>query len=403
MDPDNPPVTLRRSLGPLSMTLYGLGTIVGAGIFVLIGEVIGVSGSAAPAAFVLAAFIAALTGLSYAQLASRHPSSAGEAAYVSAAFARDSLTLVVGLAVALSGMVSAATMAHGFARYLGSLVDLPSTTVILSYLAILGAIATWGIRESAALVGALAISTVLGLLAIVVAVIHGEGQWHWPQAIFQWPGLGNAAWFSGAFLAFYAFIGFEDLANLAEETRDPGRTLGLAIPVSMMLAAALYVLLCITALGALPVQELAASDAPMVRLLEHSGYPGATIVTVLGLLAITNGALAQLIMAARVLYGLSQQRQLPAWLARVHPQRHTPWAATGVATALTMSLTLVGGLVLLAQITSALILLIFTMVNLALLALLRRESRPWWRLLLPLLGAASASALLLLALPQSHG
>lgn len=120
MDPDNPPVTLRRSLGPLSMTLYGLGTIVGAGIFVLIGEVIGVSGSAAPAAFVLAAFIAALTGLSYAQLASRHPSSAGEAAYVSAAFARDSLTLVVGLAVALSGMVSAATMAHGFARYLGS-------------------------------------------------------------------------------------------------------------------------------------------------------------------------------------------------------------------------------------------------------------------------------------------
>jgi amino acid transporter len=384
------------------MTLYGLGTIVGAGIFVLIGEVIGVSGSAAPAAFVLAASIAALTGLSYAQLAARHPRSAGEAAYVNAAFARDSLTLIVGVAVALSGMVSAATMAHGFARYFGSLIELPKPLVTLGYLAALGAVATWGIRESAALVGLLAISTVLGLLAIAVAVISGDGQWHWPQAVFEWPGLGNVAWFSGAFLAFYAFIGFEDLANLAEETHNPGRTLGLAIPLSMILSAGLYVLLCITALGALPAQELAASAAPMVTLLEHSGYPGATIVAVLGLLAITNGALAQLIMAARVLYGLSQQRQLPAWLARVHPQRHTPWAATAVATLLTMSLTMLGGLVFLAQITSALILLIFTMVNLALVAILRKEKRHWWRYLLPLLGAASASGLLLLAVPGGH-
>lgn len=384
------------------MTLYGLGTIVGAGIFVLIGEVIGVSGSAAPAAFVLAASIAALTGLSYAQLAARHPRSAGEAAYVNAAFARDSLTLIIGLAVALSGMVSAATMAHGFARYLSSLIALPAPLVTLGYLAALGAVATWGIRESAALVGLLAISTVVGLLAIVLAVVGGEGHWQWPQAVVQWPGLRNTAWFSGAFLAFYAFIGFEDLANLAEETRHPGRTLGIAIPLSMALSAMLYVLLCITALGALPVQELAASAAPMVTLLEYSGYPGATIVAVLGLLAITNGALAQLIMAARVLYGLSQQRQLPAWLASVHPGRHTPWAATVVATGFTMSLTMIGGLVLLAQLTSALILLIFTMVNLALVALLRQEKRHWGRYLLPLLGAASASGLLLLAVPGGH-
>ena len=385
---------LKRSLGTVSVVIYGIGTIVGAGIFVLLGKVIGIAGAGAPWAFLLSAGIAAITGLSYVELVSRIPRSAGEAAYVDAAFGRRGLTLLVGLAVAASGVVSAATISHGFAGYLRELLPLPATPVALVYALALGIISIIGIRTSAWVIGLIAVSSTLGLVVLGIVVVSQAPQWQLPAATWSpndWQMIGLL---SGAFLAFYAFIGFEDLVNLAEEIDHPGPALRVAIPLSLAFAALLYVGLCLAALGAASVNELSASDAPMALLLDRAGLPGHGVVVLMGMVAITNGALAQLIMASRVIYGLAKQQQLPAVLARVHSRSRTPHWASALVIAICLGLIAYGSLLGLAQATSALVLLVFIAVNVALIRLLHKESAAKWKLCLPLLGAVSCALLL---------
>lgn len=395
--------SLERSLGTLTVVIYGIGTIVGAGIFVLLGKVIGIAGAAAPAAFALAAAVAGLTGLSYAQLVARFPKSAGEAVYVQQAFSKSWLTLAVGLAVAASGMISAATIAHGFAGYFRELLAWPQLWIVVSYLLALGLIAWLGIRESAALIALIAVTSTIGLVVVGVAVVAGAPQWQMPTASYTpgaWSMVGIA---TGAFLAFYAFIGFEDLVNLAEEVKRPGPTLRVAIPLALVVSALLYIGLCIAALGAAPIDELANSEAPIALLLDRAGLPGHTAIVVLGMVAITNGALAQLIMSARVLYGLARQGELPQRFAHIHSGRQTPDFATIVVVLLTIVLAVSGSLLSLARGTSSLLLMVFTLVNLALLRISWRETGFSHQLLLPLLAATSCLGLLLAQLLDSFG
>lgn len=387
---------LQRSLGPFAVTVYGIGTIVGAGIFVLLGKLIGAAGNAAPLAFGLAAVVAGLTGLSYAQLASRLPFSAGEAVYVDTAFGRRWLTLLVGLAVAISGILSSATIAHGFAAYLNVLLPTPPGPTAILYLLILGGIAISGIRETAWVVGVIAISSTLGLIVVGGLIVQGDPDWHWPKLSIS---LDASVWSGillGAFLAFYALIGFEDLVNLAEEMHQPGRTLSIAIPASLAFATVLYVGLAIVALGAAPVEALAATDAPMAFLLDNSGLPGLRIIVVLSIVAITNGALAQLVMSARVLYGLGNRGLLPAPLALINTRTRTPVIASLLVISLVLAAVSSGTLLELARVTSGLVLVVFTLVNLSLLVLnWRAGSRGFTRLFTP--GLAAMACMLLLA------
>jgi basic amino acid/polyamine antiporter, APA family len=381
-------------LGTTSVIAYGIGTIIGAGIFVLLGKIIGIAGAAAPAAFVVAALVAAITAISYGELAARLPVSAGEAAYVDAAFNRGHLTLLVGLTVAGCGILSAATIAHGFAGYLRVLVDWPALPIALLYLAALGAVAALGIREAAWLVALIAITSTIALVLVGVAVVVGADHWRLPETIWQPGAWSFTGLFAGAFLAFYAFIGFEDLVNLAEEIKRPGPTLKLAIPVALAVSGAVYIGLCLAAMGAAPIAELAATEAPIVFLLDKSGIPGQPVVAVLGMVAISNGALAQLIMAARVIYGLSRRQLLPAALGKVHQRTRIPLIATLLVISLTLALIANGTVLGLARMASALILAVFTIVNLALFVMLRREHAKTWQKLLPLFGAVSCLGLL---------
>ncbi len=389
-----PPVKLRRALGTPSVIAYGIGTIIGAGIFVLLGKVIGIAGAAAPMAFVVSALIAAVTATSYAALAARIPLSAGEAAYAAAAFDRRHLTLAVGVTVAACGILSAATIAHGFAGYLRVLVDWPALPIALTYTAMLGVIALQGIRGAAWLIGLIAITSTLGLVLVGVLVVMESPQWQLPATVWSPASWSYIGLFAGAFLAFYAFIGFEDLVNLAEEIKHPGATLRLAIPVALAISAAVYIGLCLAAMGAAPVEALAATEAPIVFLLNQTGLPGQFIVAILGMVAISNGALAQLIMATRVLYGLSRQRLLPPLIGEVHARTQTPHLATLLVLGTTLLLVAGGTVMGLAKLASALILLVFTIVNLALFVLLRRDHAGKRSLALPLLGAVSCLALL---------
>jgi len=371
---------LKRTLGLPAITLYGLGTILGAGIYVVVGEVAGHAGMGAPLSFLLAAFVAGLTGLSFGELVARHPESAGEAAYVQAAFGMPALSAVVGLLITLTGVVSAAAIANGFTGYLRVFVEVPDGVGIVGLLLLLGALAAWGIEESVAVAAVLTLLEVAGLLLVLFVASGSLGTLpaRLPELVptaETLPGVGF-----GAFLAFYAFVGFEDMVNEAEEVRDPGRTLPLAILGALVAATALYAVVALVCVLALTPAELAASDRPLALVYERSTGRSPLLISGISLFAVANGALVQIVMGSRVLYGLAKRGWLPGALAQVNGRTQTPLLATAVVTAAVLVLALLFDLSALAQVTSAVILGVFALVNLALWRIKRDGSRspgPW--------------------------
>jgi len=371
------PVTLKRSLSLTMLVLYGLGTTIGAGIYALIGEIAGVAGYLAPFSFLLAALLAGVTALGFAELAARFPRAAGEALYVREGVGSRTLSTFTGLLVVLAGLVSAAAMINGFVGYLHQFVQTDRAVVIIVVTLTLGAAAAWGIAESVLIASLLTLVEVGGLIWIMVVSSHAaaDSARAWTDAV----SLDIAAWqgaLGAALLAFYAFIGFEDMVNVAEEVRDVRRNLPLAILLTLLISTLLYVLLMLIAVLAVPPGELAASQAPLAYLYQRVTGQPATVISLIGMFAIINGALIQIVMAARVLYGLSVMAQLPTVLGRVSARTRTPLLATFLVTALVLALALTGRLAPLAEMTSVTMLVVFALVNLALWRIKRRDPGP---------------------------
>jgi APA family basic amino acid/polyamine antiporter len=400
------PAELKRSLSLPLLTFYGLGTIIGAGIYVLVAKVAGHAGLYAPLAFLLAAALAAFTGLSYAELSARFPKSAGEAVYVQQGLGRQSLSMLVGLLIVTTGVVSAATVANGFVGYLHVFVPIPDALAITLLALALGTLAVWGIEESVMAATLITLVEIGGLLFIVV--VGGQSLATLPARLPElvppadarvWQGI-----LLGAFLAFYAFIGFEDMVNVAEEVRDPTRVLPRAILLALGGSTVLYLLVALVAVLALPPVELAASSAPLADIyLRTTGKPP-TVISLISMFAIVNGALIQIVMASRVLYGMSRERWLPAWLGRVHPRTRTPLWATVLVTLVILALALWLPLETLARATSLVILVVFALVNLALLRIKRRDPHPagigTYPAWVPLAGAVSSGGFALYQLTE---
>ena len=395
---------LRRvvHLGPL--VLYGVGTMVGAGIYALIGAVAGAAGPLAPLSFVVAAGIAAATAASFAELAARIPSAGGSAAYVQEAFGDERLGRLVGALFVGASVVSAGVLFGAFAGYASSLVALPRPAVLLVLAAALGLLASWGIAQSVAVIAAI---TVLEAGALVVIVVAGllPGSSPPVAAPEAPPGLAGIA--SGAVLAFYAFIGFEDMVTTAEEVHDPRRTVPVALAFALAIAALLYAGTAYVAVTALAPVELAASEAPMALLFETVTPWPEEALRVIALFAIANGALVQILAATRVLYGLGELGTLPRSLARVHPRTRTPLTLTAAVVTTVLLVTLLLPLEDLARITTCLLLVVFTLVNVALLRLRRDPEAPRapFRIPAPVpwLGAASSALFALLSLRDLLG
>jgi len=356
--------TLKRDIGNTLLTLYGLGTILGAGIYVLIGEVARSAGTAAPTAFLLSALMAGATAFSYAELASRLPRSAGEAAYVAEGFRLPAAAIAVGWAVIATGVVSAATMTRGFVGYLDLFVALPPVLVICALVGAVACLAAWGISESLWLAGAVTVIEVAGLL--LVCVVAGDslstlpGRW-----IDLLPNAETASWLgilSGAFIAFYAFIGFEDMVNVAEEVKEPRTTLPRAIITALIVSTVLYIVVAVVAVLSIPTETLAGSAAPLALIVESRGVSPRTI-GLISLFAVINGALVQLIMASRVLYGLADRGLALQIFARINARTRTPIYATAAVAACVLLFTLAFSLDRLARVTSFIALGIFVTVN----------------------------------------
>jgi len=359
--------SLKRSLGLGLLTFYGLGSIVGAGIYVLVGEVAGKAGMYAPLAFLLAAGIAAFTAFSYAELSARYPHSAGEARYVFESFGSKHLAAAVGWAVVLTGIVSSATLSSGMVGYVVLFVDLPAWVVIFLFVGTLGAIACRGIAESAWAAAIMTLLSVAGLLLVIAAA--GDSLLtlpeRWPQLVPEFSVQPLAGIVLGGFLAFYAFIGFEDMVNVAEEVHNPSRTMPAAILLALCIAVLLYVMVALVAVLSLDPQQLASGGAPLVAIVGSDSWLPPMVIAVLSAVAITNSVLPQLVMGSRVIYGLSRQGAAPVFLSRINAVTRTPLQATFIMIVSIMFLAIAVPLVTLAKITSFIVLLIFTLVNAA--------------------------------------
>jgi basic amino acid/polyamine antiporter, APA family len=394
---------LRRRLGLPLLFLYGVGITVGAGIYVLIGAVAGHAGTAAPWAFALAAAAMALTVGSYAELSTRFPVSAGEAAYVRAALNSRLASTAIGLLTMVIGIVASATVALGSAGYIGQFVAWPTPLIVAGVLIGLGLVAAWGILESVLLASLFTLIEVGGLVYIIAAgVASGVSLAPVlappPLEAHALAGIGYAA-----LLAFFAFIGFEDLANVVEEAKVPHRDIPRAMVLTLIVTTVLYLAVAAIAVAAVPAADLARSPAPLALVLRTLTGASPLVISAIAIVATLNTILAQLTMAARVIYGMARQGDLPALFGHVHPKTATPLVATGFIVAATLALALTVPFERLAEGTSLATLVVFATVNFSLLRLRARKAAsphphaqvPLW---VPAAGLATCLAMLAAAL-----
>jgi amino acid transporter len=349
--------------------LYGTGITVGAGIYVLIGAVAGHAGIYTPWSFLLAAVVMALTVGSYMELATRFPVSAGEAAYVRAAFGSRVLSTLTGLFTVVVGLVSASTVTVGSVGYIKQFVDLPQSLLVVIVVVALGAVAAWGILESVLLASVFTIIEVGGLLAIIVAAVYSGV----PAVSALAPpplefGILSGVAFA-SLLAFFAFIGFEDLVNVVEEIKVPSRDLPRAMALTLLISTVLYVAVAAIAVTAVPLEQLSSSPAPLSLVFRSVASVSPATISAIAIFATLNTILAQMTLAARVIYGMARQGDLPEAMGRVHPRTGTPILATVLIVAVVIGLALTVSFEQLAESTSLATLAVFALVNLALLRL----------------------------------
>ena len=392
---------LKRFLSTRTLTIFVIGDVLGAGIYALVGEVSLEVGGAIWTAFTAALILAVLTAFAYAELVTKYPQAAGSALYVDRAYGVPFITFMVGFAVMCSGITSAGTLSRAFAGdYFKQFLDLPLIPVAILFIIVVAAINLRGIAESVRVNVALTVVEVLGLVLIVligiVALADGSADFS-RNFEFKQGETAVAAIIAGTSLSFYALIGFEDSVNVAEETRDPGRAYPRALFGGLAVAGVIYLLVTLTASMVVPTDVLGESGKSGGALLEvvAQGPLGIPLKVFAGiaLLAVANGALINMIMASRLLYGMSNRRVLPGLFGHTLAGRRTPHIAIVFTTLIAIVLIATAGeegISTLADTTVLLLLAVFTVVNVTVLVL-RREpvehdhfSAP---VILPVLGA----------------
>lgn len=374
--------SLKRVFGLPTLVIYGVGDILGAGIYAVIGKIAGLSGSLVWASFLAAMVVAALTALSYAELGSRMPQSGGVAYFVHQAFRTDWLSILVGWLMFCTCLVSMATLSKAFAGYLNAFAPaIPSWLIILALFSGLAYVNFRGIQESSIVnivCTALEVSGLLIVMLVSTLFLFGSGAGS-PDTGSLLPNGQAVGWIAviqGAALAFYAFIGFEDIVNVSEEVKNPERNVPRAILLALGIAGVVYVFVSWLATQVLTPSELSASSAPLLDVVRRAqpNFPQ-VVFTFIALFAVLNTALLNFVTASRLLFGMSREGLLPAWLGKVHPRRATPYRTLLVILPIAIFLALSGTLQFLAGTTATLILVMFCLVNLSLLVIKRRDSQ----------------------------
>jgi APA family basic amino acid/polyamine antiporter len=379
---------LKRCLTLPEIVIYGVGLILGAGIYVLIGSAAGIAGNMLWLSFLLAATVASFTAVSYAELSAMFPEAAAEYIYARSAFKWRGLAWIFGFVAIIVGFTTASAVAVGFASYLALFVPLDKTLLAAGLICVSTFVSFWGIKESARF-NALATSIEVGGLLLIIAIggyfiITG----HVPLAnLTELPPPISAdapVWLpvvSAGALIFFAYMGFEDIANIAEEAQNPSQTLPRAFFYALLISTVIYVLVAIVAVSVIPFPELAASDQPLSLIMAKLvGGAAPEWIAVVALFATANTVLITLIVCARMMYGMAKSSSLPAPLAKVHKQRQTPYISAIVVGLISIGFLFFKEIEILASISDVGIFLLFLVVNLSNIMLRYRRvdlNRPW--------------------------
>jgi APA family basic amino acid/polyamine antiporter len=395
-----PEPSLKRELGLFQVVMYGVGNIIGAGIYVLIGGAAGLAGNTVWLAFVVGALVALFTGLSYAELASMYPKAASEYVYVGRAYGNRLLSFLTQWTMLVTEIVAAATVSLGFAGYLSAIFNVPIVPAAAGLLVVLTVAATGGVKESLRLNTTLSLVAVVGLLIVIIAAGGRFG-----SVPYMWSPNGTAGVLGAVILVFFAYIGFDNIANIAEDTKRPETTIPRALLISVAISTVLYVLVGLAAVSLVPWNRLASSDAPLALAVSTVfGQSAFVVLTIIALSTTLNTVLVLLIVGSRIIYGMAREGALPKVLGKVSRKTRTPYVASGVVLLVALAFIPLGGIGMIARITSFGSLTTFALVNLALLHLRRVApsiARPFrtplnvgWVSVTGLLGLTSCLALL---------
>jgi len=397
---------LKRRVSLFAVTLYGVGNILGAGIYALIGEVVGITGNLSWLSFVFAAITGALTGLSYAELSAMYPKSAAEFVYADKAFKIRVFSFILGWIIIFSGLFSSATVALGFANYLAALMGIPSIFLIVPLAIILVGILSMinfiGIKTSTWTNILFTLIEVSGLILIIIIGFPYLGSINY----FELPiGTPITAVFSSVALIFFAYIGFEDIANIAEEVKKPDKNLPKAIIFAMLITTVLYCLTAISVVSILPYSEIAASPDPLSAVVTAAlGPVGGLIMSLIALFATANTVLIMMIVTSRMIYGMARDKALPESLSKISEKHRTPTIAVFLTMIITMVFLFFGDISIVANATVFGVLINFIIVNLSVIMLRKKnpdQNRPFklrpnigWMPVVALLGSVVCIALL---------
>jgi APA family basic amino acid/polyamine antiporter len=358
-------IPLKRELGLLEVTLSGIGIILGAGIYTLIGRGAGLAGNALWLSFAISAVIAVFTGLSYAELSAMFPRAGAEYEYVKAAFGKRT-AFVIGWLIILSGIIGASAVALGFAGYASALAGIDPALSRIDHplfaaglVIVLSILLTRGIKISALFAVVFTLVEMAGLLLIILTGIPYLGGVDYLEMPSGLPGV-----FTAAALVFFAYIGFEDVVKLAEETRQPERNIPRGLLLAMAASIILYILVSVSAVSVAGWEGLAASEAPFAAIAGKALGGGASLlISGIALFATANTVLLMLLASSRITYGMADAGELPAFLGHVHERSGTPLRASLAVGGAAILFTLAGDIGFVAELTNFTLFLTFSVIN----------------------------------------
>lgn len=356
---------LKPVLGTIQLIFYGVGVIVGAGVYSVIGAAAGLAGENLWLSFIVGALIALLTALSYAEMTTAFPGAGAEFLYMRLAFPRmEWISFAVGLIILVGGAATAATVAVAFGGYFRIFLALPIAISAIVLLALCTALNIWGLRESSWLNIAFTLIEAGGMV-LVIAIGFTQPTFAAPLATPELaPGF-----MAATALLFFVYLGFEEMANLSEEAHDPARTMPRAIFWSIGITTLLYVLVSLAALALASPAELAASEAPLATAVQKV-WPGAGyFLSGIALFATANTALITLVATSRLAFSMARENEIPPFIGSIWQSRGTPWVGALLALVMAAGLVFAGNLQLLAGLSSFAALLSFLAVNVALIVL----------------------------------
>ena len=358
---------LSRNIGLFHLTMYGVGLILGAGIYVLIGEAAGLAGNALWISFILGAIVATFAGLSYSELIGLFPRAAAEYIFVKEGFRSNFIGFIIGWLTIFTSIIVAATVALGFGGYMEQLTGIPLLISALTILGVLSLVNFIGIKESAWINTIFAIVTISGL-GIIIFIGFGipiESEINYFENPFGVSGIILAF-----VLVFFAFIGFEDIANVAEEVKRPTKTMPRGIMLSVLITTIIYILVSLASIRIVGWQQLAESSAPLAIVAQQRlGEQGHFVLSIIALFATASTILITLIAGARIFYGMARDGSLPFKLGFVYHKTKTPWLAIILIFVAAVGFSFIGDILIVANIVVFAVVVTFAMINLSVILL----------------------------------